>query len=90
MPIIKSAKKAMRQTARRTERNKLFRSDMKTMVKKVLEISKNDAEDAKKLLPKAYSSIDKACKKNLIHANNAARKKARLAKVVAAAEAKKK
>jgi small subunit ribosomal protein S20 len=88
MPIIKSAKKAARQALARTERNKGTRTKLKTFVKKVLELSKSDVNHAKKILPEAYSVIDTASKKNIIHKNNAARKKAKLARAVAAAEKK--
>jgi small subunit ribosomal protein S20 len=88
MPVTKSARKAARQALGRTERNKGTKSQLKTFVKKVLELSKTDVSEAKKVLPKAYSVIDKASKKNIIHKNNAARKKSRLARVVANAEKK--
>ena len=39
-------------------------------------------EDALKYLPKVYSIIDTACKKKIIHPNNAARKKSRLARAI--------
>ena len=90
MPITKSAKKAMRQTYSRTERNKATRTKVKTYMKKVLVLSKTDPEKAKKVLPTAYKVIDTACKKNALHKNNANHKKSRLAKAVGAAEAKKK
>lgn len=89
MPITKSARKAMRQTYTRSERNKATRSKVKTYVKKVLVLSKSDLEKAKKVLPTAYSAIDTACKKNILHKNNAGRKKSLLAKAIAAAEQKK-
>lgn len=86
MPITKSAKKAMRQQYARTERNKGIKTVVKTFMKKVLELSKDDPENAKKLLPKAYNVIDTAAKKNIIHPNNADRKKSRLARAVSAGE----
>jgi small subunit ribosomal protein S20 len=83
MPVTRSAKKKARQAIVRTERNKGWRTKLKTFMKKVQVLSKTNVEDAKKLLPEAYSVIDTACKKNLIHKNNAARKKSLLARVVA-------
>ena len=80
MPIIKSAKKRMRQSIKRRERNYPVRSKLKTLFKKELEFIKNgDLENAEKNLAMTYSVIDTACKKNIIHKNNAARKKSRLA-----------
>lgn len=84
MPITKSAKKAMRQQYTRTERNKATKTMMKTFMKKILDLSKNDPENAAKVLPKAFKVIDMAAKKNIIHPNNADRKKSRLARAVSA------
>jgi small subunit ribosomal protein S20 len=83
MPVTRSAKKKARQAIVRTERNKGWRTKLKTFMKKVQVLSKTNVEDAKKLLPEAYSVIDTATKKHLIHKNNAARKKSLLARSVA-------
>lgn len=73
----------MRQNVKRRERNVPVRSELKTLFKKQLIFIKNgQAEEAVKFMPKVYSIIDMACKKNLIHPNNAARKKSRLAKAL--------
>lgn len=82
MPITKSAKKAMRVAKRKTEIRKPFKSKLKTMVKKVVETAKKDKAAAAKILPEAFKTIDTAAKKNIIHKNNASRKKSRLAKLV--------
>jgi small subunit ribosomal protein S20 len=90
MPIIKSAKKRMKQNEVRRLRRLPFKTRVGTEFKKVLEAVKaGDLENAKKLLNAAYSVIDTACKKNIIHQNNAARKKSRLAKAIAELEKKK-
>jgi len=83
MPVTRSAKKKVRQAIVRTERNKGMRTKLKTFVKKVLVLSKSNVDEAKKILPQAYSVIDTAQKKNLIHKNNAARKKSLLARAIA-------
>ncbi len=82
MPVIRSAKKKARQAVKREERNQGTRTKVKTFVKKVLVLSKTKAEEAQKLLPEAFSVIDTAAKKNLLHKNNAARKKALLSRAV--------
>ena len=83
MPVIKSAKKRMRQNLKRRERNYPVRSEMKTMIKKVLKLVKDgDLEGAKKVLPLAYAVVDKATKKKILHGNNAARKKSLMARAV--------
>jgi small subunit ribosomal protein S20 len=84
MPIIKSAKKRMKQAEKRRLKNLPVRSSMKTHMKKVLLLTKEGKkEEAEKLLPATYKVIDTAAKKNIIHSNNAARKKSRLARTIA-------
>ena len=78
MPVIKSAKKQMRKALKRTERNKGTKTQVKTFMKKVMDLSKTNKEEAKKLLPKAFKVIDTAAKKKVLHKNNAARKKSLL------------
>ena len=51
-------------------------------------IKEGKLEEAKAALPCAFSAIDSAAAKNVLHANNAANKKAKLAKKVSKAEAK--
>ena len=86
MPNIKSAKKRVLVNAKKAEQNKAIRSAVKTEIKKVdLLIKENKLEEAKAALATAFSVIDSACSKNLYHANNAANKKSKLAKKVDAA-----
>lgn len=63
--------------------NKSLSRDMKEAIKgmKKLVASKN-MDEFKKKLPEVTSIIDKATKHNLIHRNNAARKKSALAKMM--------
>lgn len=88
MPIIKSAIKKMRQDIKRTQRNNVFRNRMKSRMKELLIGAHAKAENLEELLRTAYSSVDVALKKKLIKKNNAARKKARLARVVRLAQVK--
>ncbi len=76
MPNTKQAKKRMRQDEKARLANKVKRSAMKTAIKKVLKAE--DAESARAALPEAMKRIDKCAKKNIIHANAAARKKSQL------------
>lgn len=86
MPNIKSAKKRVLVNAKKTEQNKAIRSAVRTEIKKVdLLIKENKLEEAKAALSTAFSVIDSACSKNIFHTNNAANKKAKLAKKVDAA-----
>ncbi len=80
MPITKSAKKRVRQAAKRKVRNKGIKTSLKNITKAIRD--EKDPKKAKELLDKAYSLFDKAITKGVIHKNNAARKKAQLARVV--------
>lgn len=83
MPIIKSAKKRMKQNNKARARRFPVRNEMKTLFKNGLKLIKDGkAEEAAKFMPKVYSIIDTACKKDIIHKNNAARKKSRLARAL--------
>lgn len=75
MPIIKNAIKKMRQDQMRTLRNQGVKSNLKTVLQKAKTASPED-------ISKAFSALDRAAKKNLIHPNKAARQKSRLAKLV--------
>ncbi len=81
MPNIKAAEKWMRQTEKRTVRNKDVKTRLKTIFKKV--VGAQDAEGVKSV----ESAFDKAAKSGIIHKNKAARKKSRLAKAMVRAAA---
>lgn len=82
MPIIKSAIKRVKQAAVRNERNVATKRAIKAAVKAF------EAKPTHETLGKAQSEIDKAVKKNLIHKNTAARRKANLSKAAKAAGVK--
>ncbi len=91
MPIIKSAKKRVRQTAVRQKRNYNTRTSMKKAIRAVEEAVKAGKKaEAEKLLPAAYKIIDTADKKNILQSNTAARRKSKLARMIADADADKK
>ena len=84
MPIIKSAIKRMKQNAVRRARRRPVNTLMKTMIRKMTDLAKDKKKaDAEKLLPTVYKAIDMAAKRNIIHKNTAARKKSKMAKLVA-------
>lgn len=86
MPNIKSAKKRVLVNDKKTEQNKAIRSAVRTEIKKLeLLIKENKLDEAQAALPGAFAIIDSASSKNIIHANNAANKKAKLAKKIAVA-----
>ncbi|MBP6908279.1 MAG: 30S ribosomal protein S20 [Candidatus Pacebacteria bacterium] len=82
MPITKSAKKALRSSLVKKGVNDRRKKALKESIKGIEKLVKEKKKDeAKKLLPSAYSAIDKAAKKGVIKKNNASRKKARLSKI---------
>jgi small subunit ribosomal protein S20 len=82
MPITKSAKKALRGSLVKKAVNDRRKKALKESIKGIEKLVKEKKKDeAKKLLPGAYSAIDKAAKKGVIKKNNASRKKARLSKI---------
>ena len=84
MPITSSAKKALRASARKRVFNVRRKALMKDSVKEVKSlILAGKKTEAAKALSVAYQALDKAAKTGLIKKNNAARKKSRLAKLLA-------
>ena len=84
MANTKSAKKAARQIARRTEINKARRTRLRTAVRKVEEaISSGDRAAAVFAMVHAEPAIIRAGQKNIVHRNAAQRKVSRLAHRIA-------
>jgi len=83
MAITKSSKKALRQNLRRMIRNIPKKQKIKNLLKEVkILVSQKKIEEAKKLLPQIYKSLDKAAKTKLIKKNTAARKKSRISRLI--------
>ncbi|MBP5311492.1 MAG: 30S ribosomal protein S20 [Clostridia bacterium] len=80
MPNIKSAKKRVITAETRRQRNVQDKSVLRKTIKKARIAIVENAENKDELVKKADISLDKAASKGLIHKNNAARKKSRLAK----------
>ena len=78
MPNIKSAKKRVLISRANYERNKAYRSSLRTAVKKANAAIESGATDAADVVKDAVVKIDQAASKGIIHKNNAARKKAAL------------
>ena len=83
MANIKSAKKRINVIEKKTLRNKMIRSKVKTVIKKVeAAVAANDKAAAEAALKDATSAIASAGSKGIFHKNNAARKVSRLTKLV--------
>lgn len=74
MPVLKHAKKKLRQDKKRALKNKTLRESYKRAIKTA------KAQPNDKNISAAFSQIDKAAKHNILHENKAARLKAALAK----------
>ena len=83
MANIKSAKKRIEVIDKKTLRNKMIKSKVKTVIKKVeAAIAAGDKEAARANLLVAISEINKAASKGVYHKNNASRKVSRLTAAV--------
>lgn len=88
MANSKSAIKRIRTAERNRLRNKAYKSAIRTLIKKYFnavetyqtEPTPDNLQTAQATMSVAYSKIDKAVKCKVLHKNNGARKKARLAK----------
>ena len=78
-----SALKRHKQSVKKNANNSTHRHKLKTQMKKLKSaISSGKAADAKGLLPKTFSMIDKSVQKGVIKKNTAQRYKSRLAKSI--------
>ena len=83
MPNIKSAKKRVKVTETKTLQNKMFRSQMKTDIKKYqAALAAGDMAAAQELYRAAVKKIDVAASKGIIHKNAAAHKKSAFTKAL--------
>ena len=89
MPVIKSAQKRVRQEAKRRERNRIFKKELRQLTKRVeAAIADKDTKKLNELLPKLQSKLDRAVKKNQIPANTVQRRMSRLTRLAKDAGAK--
>jgi len=83
MAITKSAQKAIRKSKRKRTYNLVHLNRMKNLLKETKDfVLKKNIKEAKDLLPKVYSAIDKAAKTGVIKKNTASRKKSRITKLI--------
>jgi small subunit ribosomal protein S20 len=88
MANIKSQVKRNRTNAKRHDRNKAVKSQLRTVTKKVYAaVSDGDAEGAVTSQREAARALDTAASKGVMHKRTVARKKSRLAKAANKASA---
>jgi small subunit ribosomal protein S20 len=90
MANIKSAIKRIRISERNHNINRIYKSTIKTFIKKyhkLIKVYKTNSnqvtiKEIKTVLSSIFSKIDKATKKNVFHKNTGSRKKSRLSKLL--------
>jgi small subunit ribosomal protein S20 len=83
MPHTNSAKKRLRQNAKRRLHNRAVKKSLKLQIKAVLAAADKSATDElRKEYLVAIKKLDKAAARRVIHPNLAARKKSQLAKLI--------
>lgn len=83
MPIIKSAKKRVKTSEKKRKINKEWKIKLKNTIKEYeAAIEEGNLKKAEELLPETYKIIDKAASHNIIHKNNASRKKSKMKRML--------
>jgi small subunit ribosomal protein S20 len=80
MANIKSSKKDLKRTARNRARNQTTKSALKTYVKRVRQSLSGEPAAIEQSVTTAVKQLDKAAQRGIIHKNQAARRKSRIAK----------
>ena len=81
MANIKSQLKRIKTNAKRTERNKAYKSELRTFIRKFREaVTAGDKDAAAQALRAASRKLDIAVSKGVIHKNQAANKKSAMAR----------
>ena len=86
MANSRQARKRVRQSIKRTEANKPFRTRAARSLRDARTAIREGSEEAPTLVRAAQSALDRAARRNIIHPNNAARRKARLARALRVAQ----
>jgi len=82
---IKQQKKRILVSERQRARNLRYRSTIKTLTRRLVEASEDGETDLDVRARELEHLIDRAAAEGVIHANNAARKKSRVARIAAGA-----
>jgi small subunit ribosomal protein S20 len=89
MPRTKSAIKRVKTNERNRKHNIVYKSQIRTSMKSISElVAKKDSKLAIEAAQKTFALIDRAQFKDVIHINNAARKKSTISKWLKTLESK--
>lgn len=90
MPRLKSAIKRVQVAERNRQRNLIYTTQIKTLIKKVADfVAKKDTKSASDTANEAFALIDRASTRNILHLKNAARKKSKISKGLKSLETEK-
>jgi ribosomal protein S20 len=78
----KASLKSIKQTGKRTVRNRMIISRLRTQLKKVMSLAKENSTAVREAAIEYVSYLDKAVKVCVIHPNKASRHKAMMAKFI--------
>lgn len=80
MPIIKSQERRLRKSRKQAERNRAVKSEIRTYLRKFYDACESGDKDiAADEYKRATRVLDKAVSKGIVHRNNAANKKSKMA-----------
>lgn len=83
MPNLASAKKALRQSKKRAERNQVIREEIHSLRRSFRKhVEAKDTKAAEAMLPELHKKLDKTVTKNVFKKNKVARIKSRLAGMI--------
>ncbi len=83
MANIKSNQKSIRKNEKRASRNRQVNSRLKTLIKKIKELTASgNKEELKQVSVELVSAFDKAAKRGIIHHNKASRFKSKVAQFI--------
>jgi len=82
MPNLKTAKKNLRKTKKRTVLNKQYKNKIDYLIRKIKKGVKEKAKNLQEMLKILYKAVDKAAKEKVIHKNKASRIKSKMAKLI--------
>ena len=79
MAHSKQARKRILVNEKKAQRNRVYRSSSRTLVRRAVEaIEAGDQEAATEAVARAIRQLDRTASRGVIHKNNAARRKSRL------------
>jgi small subunit ribosomal protein S20 len=89
MPNLANAKKALRQSTKRAERNAVLKNEMHSLRRRFRKhIESGEVKEAEAMIPELYKKLDKIAQKNIFKKNKSSRLKSRLVATLKRAQAK--